>query len=270
MAEEKALAPYRGNQIINSFDDAARAANAMAKSGYFLDARDASQAVVKILAGQEMGFGPFAAMNGIHIIKGKPGVGANLQAAAVKSSGKYDYKVRELSDTACRIEFFQAKESIGISVFTIEDARKAGTQNLEKFPRNMLFARAMSNGVKWYCPDVFNGSTVYTPEELGATVDGDGDVIDVPVTEAPPEPEPQKTELPANAMTLDEALKFTTSDKRPLSELTWEELEEQQLKAERVSPDKRGEKYWKAVTALELVMEHREAENDAAREAENE
>jgi hypothetical protein len=42
----------------------------------------------------------------------------------------------------------------------------------------MLFARAMSNGVRWYCPDVTNGNAVYTPEELGAEVDEDGNVID--------------------------------------------------------------------------------------------
>lgn len=32
----------------------------------------------------------------------------------------------------------------------------------------MLFARAISNGVAWYCPDVVSGR-VYTPEELDAT-----------------------------------------------------------------------------------------------------
>jgi len=50
----------------------------------------------------------------------------------------------------------------------------------------MLFARAMSNGVRWYCPDVMNGSAVYTPEELGADVDQDGNVINVPVVEVTP------------------------------------------------------------------------------------
>jgi hypothetical protein len=180
--------------MITSLSDAERAAAAMAKSGYFQDATQAAQALVKILAGQEMGFGPFASMNGIHIIKGKPGVGANLQAAAVKGSRRYDYKVRELTDKVCKIEYFEGKESIGVSEFTYEDAVKAGTQNLGKFTRNMLFARAMSNGVKWFCPDVFNGSTVYTPEELGAIVDGEGNVIDQPqiITKVSPPVRPEQ------------------------------------------------------------------------------
>jgi len=38
----------------------------------------------------------------------------------------------------------------------------------------------MSNGARWYTPDIFGGP-VYTPEELGAVVDGEtGEVIDAP------------------------------------------------------------------------------------------
>jgi hypothetical protein len=35
----------------------------------------------------------------------------------------------------------------------------------------MLFARAISNGAKFYCPDAFAGAPVYTPDELGAEID---------------------------------------------------------------------------------------------------
>jgi hypothetical protein len=171
-----------GSITVRNMDDLARLGNMLASSGYFTDARDAAQCGVKVLAGLEMGFGAFASMSGIHLISGKPAIGANLMAARVKASGKYDYKVRELTPAVCHLEFFQGSESLGPSVFTIEDARKAGTKNLDKFPRNMLFARALSNGVRWYCPDVFLGSTVYTPEELGADVNEDGDLITVPAS----------------------------------------------------------------------------------------
>ena len=169
--------------LIRNMADAERAAQAMAASGYFQDAKQAAQAIVKVLAGHEMGFGPFASMNGIHIIQGRPAIGANLMAAAVKRSGRYNYRVTEMSEKRCAITFYECKEPIGESEFTLEDARKAGTKNLDKFARNMLFARAMSNGVRWYCPDVFAGSAVYVPEELGATVDGEGNVIDAQVIE---------------------------------------------------------------------------------------
>jgi len=171
----------QGSGLIGTFDEAARAAKAMAQSGYFTDAREVAQAMVKIMAGHEMGFGPFAAMNGIHIIKGKPAVGANLMAAAVKSHPLYDYRVVHIDDDVVEIAFYQGGEQIGVSSFSKQDAEEAGLMgrdNWRKFTRNMLFARAMSNGVRWYCPDVFAGSTVYTPEELGGDI-VEGEVRDV-------------------------------------------------------------------------------------------
>ena len=158
------------------------------ESGMFPDIRSAAQAIVKIQCGQELGIGPFAAMSGIHIIQGKPTIGAGVMASCVKGSGKYDYRVVESTEQVCSIDFFQGKEKIGNSTFTIADAKKAGTKNLDKFPKNMLFARAMSNGVKWFTPDVFAGP-VYTPEEFDAqpaTTEAVAEVIE-PVEVTTPE-----------------------------------------------------------------------------------
>jgi hypothetical protein len=166
---------------ISTIDDLSRVAKMLAISNYF-DAKGdnnvaIAQIATKIMAGQEMGYGPFASVNGIHVIKGKPTLSANLMAAAVKAHPKYDYRVREMSDKNVTIEFFESGDSLGLSSFSIQEAIKAGTQNIDKYPRNMLFARAMSNGVKWYCPDVFNGNTVYTPEEFDVTVDANTGAI---------------------------------------------------------------------------------------------
>lgn len=140
-------------------------AKLFAESGMFTDAKQAAQAFVKIQAGQEIGLAPFAAMTGINIILGKPTFGASVIASSVKGSGKYDYKVKEMNDKICSIDFFEGKDFIGNSTFTIEDAKKQATKNLDKFPKNMLFARAISNGQKWFCPDVFQ-MAVYVPEEM--------------------------------------------------------------------------------------------------------
>jgi hypothetical protein len=144
----------------------------IAQSGYFQDAKQAAQAVVKVLAGRELGLGAIASMTGIYIVQGRVTLSANLIAAVIKRSGKYNYRVREMSEKACEIEFFEGGESLGKSKFTIEEARVAKLadgDNWKKYPRNMLFARAMSNGAKWYAADVFAGP-VYTPDELGAHV----------------------------------------------------------------------------------------------------
>jgi hypothetical protein len=178
-----------GGLQIRTMDDLSRVSKMLAMSKFFNDAIDAAQCGVKVLAGTEMGFGAFASMTGIHIIKGKPSIGANLMAAAVKRHPNYNYRVLEHTAEVCRIAFYERwdgkLEQVGVSEFTLADAKKAGTQNLDKFARNMLFARAMSNGVKWYCPDVFD-SPVYTPEELGATVDEEGNYVDVEVVQTTP------------------------------------------------------------------------------------
>ena len=159
-----------------NLDDLQRTASMLVASGYFTGRNDErntaiAQIATKIMAGRELGYGPFASVQGIHVIQGKPQLSANLMAAAVKAHPRYNYKVRKMDADAVSIEFFENGESIGTSTFTLEDAKRAGTQNLQKFPRNMLFARALSNGVRWFCPDVFYGQSVYVEGEIEDTGD---------------------------------------------------------------------------------------------------
>jgi hypothetical protein len=160
----------------------------MARSGLFPDITRVSQAVVKVLAGRELGIGPFAAMSDIHIIEGKPVIGARILAALVRQSAVYDYEVVEWTNERCAIDFYRHGQKLKPTVtFDAEDARRAELNkptrsgkpsNHMKFPRNMKFARAMSNGVGLHCPDLTAGAPVYTPDELGVD-DPDADVAPV-------------------------------------------------------------------------------------------
>jgi len=164
-----------GRVELVSMADVEKAARLMAASGFFEDTKDLAQAAVKIMAGAELGIGPYAAMTGINIIKGKPVIGAGLLASLIKRSGIYDYLVDELNDERCAITFTRNGYKLGTSVFSLADARKTGAgradptksgqSNLDRYTKNILFARAISNGVKWYCPDVLVGQ-VYVPEEM--------------------------------------------------------------------------------------------------------
>jgi hypothetical protein len=189
-----------GNNQLIPYQEVEQFGKAMVASGFFKDVSQISQAIVKIQAGAELGLPPFASMTGIHIINGKPVLGANILATLIKNDPRYDYRVIKLDDTICTIKFFEGREEVGVSTFTIEDAKKAGTQNTQKFPRNMLFARSMSNGAKWYCPGIFGGAPIYTPEDFGLEVDEDGAIIEgsyatvepTAVTKPEPQPQPQK------------------------------------------------------------------------------
>lgn len=182
--------------------DLQRMGQLLASSGYFKDARDMAQAAVKIQAGAELGIPPVAAMSSIYIVEGKPTLSAVLMGALVKRSGRYNYRVVEHTAEKCSIAFFEGKEQIGVSTFTVEDAQAAGVlrnPTWGKYRRNMLFARAMSNGCRWYCPDVFGGP-IYTPEELGEQrVNAEGEVQVVEALKEQPvaaevveEPKPHK------------------------------------------------------------------------------
>jgi hypothetical protein len=192
---------------MGSLEDPEKLGRVLAASGFFQDTRDAAQAVVKVLAGAELGFGPIAAMTGVYIVKGRVTLSANLMAACVKRHPKYDFRLRTLTNDACEVVYLDPRakcrvckgtgqladdklctECIGTgmlpygsSEFTMADARTAqlaNGENWKKYPRNMLFARAMSNGAKLHCPDAFAGAPVYTPDELGADVDPEtGEII---------------------------------------------------------------------------------------------
>ena len=146
-----------------------------AQSGLFPDLQSEAQAYVKVVAGRELGLGPLASVSGLNVIKGRVTFSANLLASLVKQHPRYDYRVQEHNERGCRIVFTEGGEEIGVSTFTLDDAKRAGLggTNWTKYPQAMLFARALTQGVRWYCPDVTAGAPAYSPEELA-----DGEVVE--------------------------------------------------------------------------------------------
>lgn len=148
----------------------------MVASGFFKDIKSSAQACVKILAGAALGYDPFTSMNAFHIIEGKVCPTAGEIAARIKRSGKYDFRIERMEDDGCVLVFFQREDgawnAVGKSEFLKADAVAAGLAGKDvwkKYPRNMYHSRALTNGARWFCPDVFGGP-VYTAEELGADV----------------------------------------------------------------------------------------------------
>ena len=188
-----ALATTAGTSLslqVQSVDDLARLARVFAASGLF--GRDGNQeqkiaeCAIRLMAGMEAGFSPFASATGVHIINGRPAFSSNLLAQAVRRHPDYDYRVIEKSATICRIRFLSHGEILGEETFTIEMAERAGllkNPTWRSYPEAMLFSRALTAGMRTHCPDALGGHPAYTPEELG----GAADVVPVTVTEQPVE-----------------------------------------------------------------------------------
>ncbi len=170
-----------------NLDELQRMTKMLIASGYFKNVKDLAQGCVKVMAGQELGMSPVASLQGIHFVNDRLCYEAVILGSALRRKG-YRYIALAQSDNGASIEFFAPDgKSIGVSEFTEEHARLAGLLGKDvykKYPRNMYWARAMANGCRWYCPDVFGGP-VYVPEELGAEVDEAGKPVAIEGTSEP-------------------------------------------------------------------------------------
>ena len=141
--------------IYQQFDALTKASNALYKSGYFSDVKSEAQAIVKVLAGAELGLPPFASMTGIHIIQGKPVLGANVIATLVKNDPRYNYHIQTCTNDTCVLDWYEDGKPVGTSGFTIQEAKAAGLTNKDnwvKYPSDMLFARALTRGARRFAP----------------------------------------------------------------------------------------------------------------------
>lgn len=171
LATTKISAPAdQGGIAIRTMADLKSFAEAAVHSGFFKDGKGLAQAVIKVQYGLEIGLSPVVAMNGIHCVDGKMAVSAGVIASQMTRAG-YVVRVVRLDETGCELDVTRGGKSVGKSSFTVEDAKRAelfGKAMWKKYPRNMLYSRAVSNAQKWFAPEVF-GCSVYTPEELASS-----------------------------------------------------------------------------------------------------
>lgn len=152
----------------NGFGDISLVASWAYNSGNF-GLRSVDDAAIKILYGVEMGLPALQALTGLNLVQGKVTLSYVLIGSLIKRSGRYDYTVPVWDENECKIQFCENGKPIGVSHFTIADAKRAGLLRSgggwDKYPKAMVFARAMTQGARAYCADVFGGP-VYDPSEL--------------------------------------------------------------------------------------------------------
>ena len=153
-------------------------AKALADSGLLPAAfrKQPANVLYAVEYGDMLGLAPMAAITGIHIIDGKPTASAGLISALVRRAG---HKLRVSGDAGSATCEITRSDDPGYTfkvTFTVEDARTAGLTGKDvwkKYGTSMLKARAITQCARDACEEALYGLH-YTPEELGAEVDGDG------------------------------------------------------------------------------------------------
>ncbi len=153
-------------------------ANEALKSGWYKKFGNPSAALMVLMFGQDLGMSPSTSLTSVNFIEGKPCISGNLMWSLVMRDPEYkDSRVTQHTDKAVEIKWVRNGQLLGISKWTIEDAIRAGLEKKDvwkKYPRAMLFNRAISEGFKLYAAHLGLGYTIYTPDELGGEIDESG------------------------------------------------------------------------------------------------
>ncbi|MGP9720144.1 hypothetical protein [Corynebacterium sp. AOP40-4SA-5] len=174
-----------------------------------------------------LGIGRIHVLTSIAVINGRPSPSADLMAAMVRAHG---HRLRVWGDdTEAHAEIVRSDDPD----FTFRanwdeaKARKAGLWGNKgpwtNYPAAMLRARAISEVVRMGAQDVMAGG-IYTPEELGATVNAEGEVLDAgPQLQQAPrreDPAPVRSESPAQSAAdrLGSALGASPADAKTVEE----------------------------------------------------
>jgi hypothetical protein len=191
---EKGLQPRRSTDVLDfvqHMDKLWDLASILVKSSMLPQSIKTPEAAVAIiLKGKELGIGPMAAFAGITVIQGKPVVSPQLMLSLINRDGVLtDIKIEDDGET-CRVTMKRQGRSSHTASFSMADAQAmqlAGKDNWRKMPAIMRQWRAVAACARVVCPDVIDG--MYTPEEMGASVDEDGAIIDGEIiAEAVPAP----------------------------------------------------------------------------------
>lgn len=204
------VVPYAANaqparqahMLPQSLADASRIAEYIAASGLF-GCKTKEQAFSLMLLADAEGLHPAAAARDYHIIEGRPSLKADAMLARyMTAGGRIEWTCRTDEKVAAKFTH-PASGTVEIE-WTIERARKitrynrkkeknealTDNQNWKNYPRQMLSARVISEGVRMSFPAIVAG--VYTPEEVQ---DFDEPAASVSRPAAAPSPQPLAVEV---------------------------------------------------------------------------
>jgi hypothetical protein len=154
-----------------AISDLERMAKAVSASGLFGITKP-DQALALMLVAQAEGMHPATAARDYHIISGRPAKKADAMLRDfLASGGKVEWHT--LSDEKADATFSHPAGGAARIDWTMKRAQAAGINNpmWKKYPRQMLRARVVSEGVRTVCPGATSG--MYVPEEVHDIVQED-------------------------------------------------------------------------------------------------
>jgi len=160
----------REPQLSLTFEEARQFAIEAFKSKLFPDAKSEAQAIIKVMAGRELGISPLTALNKLFLVQDKIGMSAEVAVILLQRNG---YQIGVNYDnydnpTACEVTLIHPQKGSFTSRFTLADAQRADLLKSvawQKYPRDLLYARALMSAARKFAPEALGGMG-YTKEEL--------------------------------------------------------------------------------------------------------
>lgn len=142
------------------------------ESKFYRNFGDTAAVMSIMLSARELGISPMSALNGgLNIIQGKVEISARMMNALIRRAG-HSIITKESTEKACKLigKRGDTKDSEEVG-FTIEEAKNANLVKSgggwQKFPSDMLYARALSRLARRLFPDVIG--CCYVEGEIQAT-----------------------------------------------------------------------------------------------------
>lgn len=129
-----------------------------------------------MLAARELNISPVMAINGgLAIIQGKVEIAARLMNALIRNAGHSIQKIKETKEACVLIGKRNDNGDAMEASYTIEEAKEAGLvrpgSNWIKYPKDMLFARALSRLARQLFSDVIGIG--YVEGEISGAINSD-------------------------------------------------------------------------------------------------
>ncbi len=153
------------NGAVVPLNDIEKMAQYVVKSGLF-GMKTVDQAVALMLIAQAEGMHPALATRDYHIIQGRHSLKADAMLARfISAGGKVQWHTYTDADVSATFSHPSGGSvTVGWDLARAKQADLGGKDNWKKYPRQMLRARVISEGIRTVYPGVAVG--VYTPEEV--------------------------------------------------------------------------------------------------------